>query len=640
MPTPAIYQSSSQFIVTGDMTASFRMNRCLDLLQGVAGPAQTTVETAEYVEADRTTLITVDPAVVLSTLATVKYGSTFCDTILGETNVAPHPHLDKKSGGPIPAATITSNQTTILKAIASIITGDSGKFLRVAANELGITKFELRGGADQLLGTNHTGSELEQKTLVGTADQVTITVGTGTYTFSLPQNIHTAAVPTWAGLILTGLTGILIGNGSGALTAKSAASAFHYLRKNNANTDYEFGGIAEAHVGFANTGGHAHTGTDSTAVDHVNLANKGTNTHSTIDGHLAAAAPHSGHATLVTGKIPVGQIAAGTPVLGQIPAIDSGGGLTYVDPAAASIPSIVPVVESLLLTELSGTPANPAASHKKVYNKLGTLKQLTSGGVETDLGGAGGGGGAITDIQASRPAAATAGRIFLPTDGYGPPGAVQYDNGVSWDNYVNGFRCTNPPGSGSLTAVSVGSETTLVADGDGQLFTQMGTNSGTEMQAAYVTALPGGNYTFIVGMQLMSLMPPNYAWIGLVLTNGTSNPATITYKSWAMWSGNVTQVDIAKYSAMGTYNSSYAGQTLPAYHPFMQSVLFFKIHDNGTSRIFSVSVNCRSWTQIHSVGRTDYITPTHIGVVAGQAVTAVGTAVIRAQMKIFHLSLA
>jgi DNA-binding transcriptional MerR regulator len=55
----------------------------------------------------------------------------------------------------------------------------------------------------QLLIGNGSGFSLSS--LTGTANQITITPGAGSITVSLPQNIHTAATPTFNGLTLSGL---------------------------------------------------------------------------------------------------------------------------------------------------------------------------------------------------------------------------------------------------------------------------------------------------------------------------------------------------------------------------------------------------------------------------------------------------
>jgi hypothetical protein len=55
----------------------------------------------------------------------------------------------------------------------------------------------------------------------GTANQVHLNSSGSTLTFSAPQNIHTGATPTFAGMTLSGLTGYLKANGGSALTASS-----------------------------------------------------------------------------------------------------------------------------------------------------------------------------------------------------------------------------------------------------------------------------------------------------------------------------------------------------------------------------------------------------------------------------------
>ncbi|MFH1231028.1 MAG: hypothetical protein V1709_05970 [Planctomycetota bacterium] len=71
------------------------------------------------------------------------------------------------------------------------------------------------------------------------------------------------------------------------------ADAHHNQSHGSADHSGNIG--TESQITFDNTSGHDHDGSDSKTVDHTNLTNIGTNTHTQIDSHIAASAPHSGH---------------------------------------------------------------------------------------------------------------------------------------------------------------------------------------------------------------------------------------------------------------------------------------------------------------------------------------------------------
>lgn len=77
---------------------------------------------------------------------------------------------------------------------------------------------------DSLMFANTSGVGLF-KTLVGTTNQITVTSGAGTMTFALPQVIHTAATPTFAGMTLTGALGGTTASFSGAVGVTGALTA-------------------------------------------------------------------------------------------------------------------------------------------------------------------------------------------------------------------------------------------------------------------------------------------------------------------------------------------------------------------------------------------------------------------------------
>lgn len=94
-------------------------------------------------------------------------------------------------------------------------------FFRLREKLEQVTILPTLGTANQLLSVNAGATDLEYKTLSGTANQITVTFGVGTATLTTPQDIATASSPTFAGLTLSGLTAntLLYANGSKALSS-------------------------------------------------------------------------------------------------------------------------------------------------------------------------------------------------------------------------------------------------------------------------------------------------------------------------------------------------------------------------------------------------------------------------------------
>lgn len=97
------------------------------------------------------------------------------------------------------------------------------------------------GTANQLLGTNNAASATEWKTLQGTTNQVSVTHGTNLITLAAPQDIHTAATPTFAGATFsaTSPTVAITGSANAILTLDAPTGALITL------TDSTSGGIVD-----------------------------------------------------------------------------------------------------------------------------------------------------------------------------------------------------------------------------------------------------------------------------------------------------------------------------------------------------------------------------------------------------------
>jgi hypothetical protein len=180
------YVAANQFLVEGDREYFFRPNQRLRVNMQAAGIVEGTVDEAVYQTGEGTTLISVLRCTLDPLAYRVELGTTFCDYDNQSGNLAEHDHSAHYAGGYIPASLFSEVQVLNLQLIPVVDTGDGNKFLRESA----------------------AGDAYEMTDLLGTTNQIVVTHFANETVLSLPQDIHTAATPTFAGMTITSWNGI------------------------------------------------------------------------------------------------------------------------------------------------------------------------------------------------------------------------------------------------------------------------------------------------------------------------------------------------------------------------------------------------------------------------------------------------
>jgi hypothetical protein len=279
-PFLATYVSESSFTTVGEWDHEFTPGRAVQCSQGVDGTVESSVVESSYSIDTGLTTVVVQSIEITENLVSVKRGA--CST----ASTPIHDHIT--SGGPIPTAALSQEQVDELLAQRELdITAgetlaafdvvyadlaDSGKCKKAVANGT-TTQRDARyivgdaGIEDDATGparwpgqfiTNEAWTWTPEAWLYlsDTAGQLSETPGTNevrvafsvtaTMIFmvfpgtALSQDLASGASPTFAGLTLSGLTGIMQAKGATAVGVLTSSTALTILRRKSDNSDYAF----------------------------------------------------------------------------------------------------------------------------------------------------------------------------------------------------------------------------------------------------------------------------------------------------------------------------------------------------------------------------------------------------------------
>ncbi|MDH5244858.1 MAG: hypothetical protein OEW98_00290 [Betaproteobacteria bacterium] len=209
----------------------------------------------------------------------------------------------------------------------------------------------------------------------------------------------------------------------------------------------------------------------------------------------------------------------------------------------------------------------------------------------------------------AEPASPAVGDVDLYTNA---PLVARYD-GSGWQPYGPLVRMTTPPTSG-WSWLNQGSSAVSATLG-GQLITFAVPTTGV---CGRIRAVPSHPYTITVYLD-GSRLQENWASWGVFWYDSGTGKLVVVDNGPAAFPPGLNHLRIYKLTTVSTGYAAYSEI------PLMGAQHWIRIADNSTNRIVSISHNGQTWSQVHSVSRTDHLTANNVGF-GGTDDNAAGTA--------------
>jgi hypothetical protein len=208
----------------------------------------------------------------------------------------------------------------------------------------------------------------------------------------------------------------------------------------------------------------------------------------------------------------------------------------------------------------------------------------------------------LTGVSSAIPAAASgnANQLYLPTDGP----ILQRSNGSVWSPYGPVFPLTTPPLVASWSWVNQGSATAV--DSAAGLYMQCDLVNSDNWRML-VKTVPTAPYTITA------------AFTGIMCGNKDSRISLIARDSgtgkFVAWGINYDSFNNEFKVALTTFNSATSGNANVFFQRLMTvfPILFLRMTDDNTNRIYYISIDGVNWIQVYSESRTTWMTANQVG---------------------------
>jgi Collagen triple helix repeat (20 copies) len=210
----------------------------------------------------------------------------------------------------------------------------------------------------------------------------------------------------------------------------------------------------------------------------------------------------------------------------------------------------------------------------------------------TGAAGAAGAANIFTSSVAARPAPSADGNLFLPSNGFD----IERDTGAAWVPWGPLYPLTAPV-DGDFAWINQGGASVDTTKGGIYLEVPAGAGENNRIRKKAAPATP---YTITAGF-IPNMAILNSATIGIGFRQSSDGKLVIL---GLQSSGNVLPFLVEKYNSPTSVNSVYINNAvIPG-----GNMMWLQISDDGANRICRFSMDGQHFLQIHSVGRTDFLT--------------------------------